>query len=455
VELKHRYFRSNDELRSFIQSGKSVLFVSSMTSTVIPFHLLAERLSTWAGSHGLQEVTIGEMSQLPKKMSLKENGNLIIEGGVNWDEAIAFCQNNGRTIKTYPTERLAAISAGVATSATGERCFGFGTLRDQVVSVKFMSHRGTIHTLSRDDKLDSIDGLKAYQDSYRPFASFKNAPFPRFEYETDLVIGTEGQLGPILEVELETTKLEEVRYFFILLPPWEENFEPHMELFDRVQAFQGSVLSCEILDRHCMDLLPEKDQIGEGNDVLFLEVRGEEEAFDDVFENLLMAFDTIDDEWIFEIPEDRFHQIRAEVPRAIFENNQRMGVEKKGSDCQVKPEHFRELLNFYSKGTEIGIPYFLFGHFGNGHLHFNFLPKSHEVAPCNAYFHKLYECIQQWQGSPFAEHGIGLVKQRYIRDFHSETQYRIFRALKALYDPQNQFFPMGFMSGPFEEDFSD
>ncbi len=455
MELINRYFKSYDELKEFIQSKEPVLFVSSQTSTVIPYPLLEERLASWCEKQGIEKLVLGDLTSMPSNMELLDNGNLYIKGSVNWEEAIAFCQKHGRTIKTYPTEQLACIPAGVATSATGERCFGFGTLREQVISLKFMDGEGTIHTLQKKNPLEPFPELQAYQEAYLPYQALKNGPFPRLKVETDLVIGAEGQLGPILEVELETTPYEEVRYFFIHLPCWEEDDTPHLELFQKVQAFRGNVLSCEILDKHSMQLLPEQDRLKQDRDIIFLEIRGEEEAFDDVFENLLFGFESIDDEWIFEIPEERFHQIRAGVPRAIFENNQRLGVEKKGSDVQVRQENFKDLLAFYRKGKDVGLPYFLFGHFGDAHLHYNFTPKTSQVELCNIYFKGLYDRVLKWKGSPFAEHGIGLIKQRYIRNFHSETQYKVFKALKTKYDPNNIFFPMGFMSGPFEGDFSD
>jgi len=455
MKLNQRYIKSVEELQSLAEGEEKILFVASQTSTVIPYHLLEQRLTAWAEGKGLESITVADLSRLPKEMDLDAEGNLHIKGMVTWEEAIAFCQVRGRTIMTYPTEQLAAIPAGVATSATGERCFGFGTLRNQVRSLSFVSGKGELIKLSRDRKLDSIPGLDAYRDSYKAFENFKNAPFPRFDVETDLLTGTEGQLGPIVEVELETTPLEDVRYFFILLPPWEETLTPHLELFEKVQAFKGAVLSCELLDRHCMSLLSKANQLGSDQDVMFLEVRGEEEAFDQVFEELLMDFEHIDDESIFEISEERFHEIRAEVPRAIFENNQRMGVEKKGTDIQVRDRDFKTLLETYLQGTQMGLPYFLFGHFGNAHLHFNFLPKADEVARCNEYFEDLYADVLKWQGSPFAEHGIGLIKQRYIQPFLSDVHYRVFRELKQVYDPKNLFFPMGFMNGPHAANFSD
>ena len=58
--------------------------------------------------------------------------------------------------------------------------------------------------------------LSEYQKSYASYRHFKNAPFPRFEKETDLMIGTEGQLGVITEAIIATKKKVPTSFFFIL-----------------------------------------------------------------------------------------------------------------------------------------------------------------------------------------------------------------------------------------------
>ena len=134
------------------------------------------------------------------------------------------------------------------------------------------------------------------------------------------------------------------------------------------------------------------------------------------------------------------------VPRAIFEENSKMGVVKVGTDVQVGPEHFPDLLNFYREASKIGVRYCLFGHFGDAHLHYNYMPKKEETQKCLDEFQKLYDKVLSWKGSPFAEHGIGLIKQKYIKKFHGSNQLALFQDLKKEHDPYNQFFPQGFMS---------
>ena len=127
-----------------------------------------------------------------------------------------------------------------------------------------------------------------------------------------------------------------------------------------------------------------------------------------------------------------------------------MGVVKIGTDCQVAPEKFTNLLEFYRSAAKIGVRYCLFGHFGDAHLHFNYMPTKSDSAMCQDEILKLYNNVYDWKGSPFAEHGIGLLKQKYIKRFHGKNQLGLFSDLKKEYDPHNQFFPQGFMTAQAE-----
>jgi FAD/FMN-containing dehydrogenase len=126
--------------------------------------------------------------------------------------------------------------------------------------------------------------------------------------------------------------------------------------------------------------------------------------------------------------------------------NTRMGVTKKGTDVQVAPQNFIDLLSFYRNLSKLGIQYNLFGHFGDAHLHFNFMPTPEQNNFCNHQLEELYKKVLEWHGSPFAEHGIGLLKKKFIGPFFSDHQKMVFRELKNIYDPKGQFFPEGFMS---------
>ncbi|MGK0367946.1 MAG: FAD/FMN-containing dehydrogenase, partial [Thermoproteota archaeon] len=235
-----------------------------------------------------------------------------------------------------------------------------------------------------------------------------------------------------------------VTYFFMQLPRWETNYGPHLDLFHKVQSFRSDILSCELVDANAFAYLDREDQLGVEQDIIFLEVKTS--GFEKIFEELLTKLEGIDEESIFEISEENFHNIRAKVPRAIFESNSKSGVLKMGTDVQVLGKDFQKLMDHYRAASQVGVEYNLFGHFGDAHLHFNFMPKPDEIDQCISYFKTLYADVCKWEGSPFAEHGIGIIKQKYITPFYNENHKVVFEFLKNKMDPNGQFFPQGFMS---------
>ncbi len=429
-------FSSIQELATHVAGHRPTFFHSSRTSTVIPYDKLADEIG---------DCVIADLAHIPGEMRLLDNGNLCVRGAVTWQEADAFLRTRGRAIMTSPTEQLALISAGVATSCTGERCFAFGNMRRQVARLKYLDHDGVERELRRDRPFKTFSpAWEAYCQDFRAYASYKNAPYPRFESETDLMIGTEGQLGVVTEVEIETVEDYPVTHVFLLLPPWERDYGPHMEIFHAVQAFRGDVISCELLDANCMAYLKPDERLGNDQDVVFLETKTD--AFERVHEGLLEKLRLTPAENVFEITAAKFHQVRAGVPRAVFEENSRMGVKKMGTDCQVDADHFPALMDFYREAAQLGVRYNLFGHFGDAHLHYNYMPRPEDTARCQDVFLKLYDKVREWHGSPFAEHGIGLLKQKFMAPFWGLNQRQLFQDLKRVHDPHGQFFPAGFMA---------
>lgn len=421
------------------------IYLGSQTSTVIPYEKVLENKVS-----SLSNVSKVSLANLKPEMEIQDD-HVIVRGAVTWKDLKEYSSSKGREVMTSPTEELALVLSGVATSATGERCFGYGTLREQIVSLKFMNAKGEQILLDSEKEIsdlaefkENLGLLSSYQESYEDYSRFKNAPFPRLEYETDLMTGTEGQLGVVTEVTLRTAPKKNVQYIFIALPKWEENYEPHMEVFYGVQGMRDSIISCELIDENSTKFLPEEDRIRSGCDLIFLEVVNEK--FEEVYEKLLTSFKTISEEEIFEVPAPTVREFRMNIPRYIFEENQKMGVVKKGTDVQVKGTQFHELLDFYRGWTDIGIGYNLFGHFGDAHLHFNFMPTQDQVDQAQSELEKLYKKVETMSGSPFAEHGIGIIKKKFINSYYQDTHRKMFKYLKKCFDSKNIFFPSGYMS---------
>lgn len=446
MTLSTIYFKDFNALKDHIKGHKRTLFLSSQTSTVIPFQFINDHLSP----NKDEEYIIGHLSGLPSKIELLKNNQLKVSGGVTWHEALGFCRSKGRDLMTWPTEESANILAGFATSATGERSFGFGSLRHQVDQITYMNYRGDQIELDSKKKLinnplfeNFRDDLLGYQQAFSPYLHMKNGPFPRLLVETDLIIGMEGQLGVIIEAVLNTIPLKETKFLMIPLIKWEKDFKPHLELFEKVQGFRGKIYSVEFFDSNSLNYIPDFSLPRE-QDFVVLEVL--EDYLDEVIEKLMGDLKYSSMENIFEISRIKYHEIRGGIPRKINEVNSQKGVVKKGTDAQVATKNFKNLLQIYQEMAAKGVPYVLLGHFGDGHLHFNFLPSKDQVIECEEHLKDFYKRLRDLKGSPFAEHGIGILKKGFVMDFYDSNILRVFKHLKENLDPFDQFFPQGFLN---------
>ena len=89
----------------------------------------------------------------------------------------------------------------------------------------------------------------------------------------------------------------------------------------------------------------------------------------------------------------------------------------------------------------------LFGHLGDGNLHFNLsVPKGSDSAAFlkqhqSLLNHLVHEAILQCGGTVSAEHGIGQLKAELLRDITSASNYATFVSIKQAMDPKNLFNP--------------
>ncbi|MDO4879485.1 MAG: FAD-binding oxidoreductase [Neisseria sp.] len=92
-----------------------------------------------------------------------------------------------------------------------------------------------------------------------------------------------------------------------------------------------------------------------------------------------------------------------------------------------------------------GIDIVVFGHLGDGSLHYNtFLPQAADngvYAYENAVNAVVYENVLACDGTIAAEHGIGRVKNHWLPRVRNPAEIALMRAVKAAFDPHNIMNP--------------
>ena len=94
-----------------------------------------------------------------------------------------------------------------------------------------------------------------------------------------------------------------------------------------------------------------------------------------------------------------------------------------------------------------GIQTVVFGHMGDGNVHFNvsagsaFANADELMAHEEAINHIVYAQVARYHGSISAEHGIGLLKKARMFEVKSTVELRLMRAIKRTLDPHNLMNP--------------
>ena len=88
----------------------------------------------------------------------------------------------------------------------------------------------------------------------------------------------------------------------------------------------------------------------------------------------------------------------------------------------------------------------VFGHFGDGNLHYNMaVVPGQDPRLCFAFEKEInaivYEHVARFNGSVAAEHGVGRMKRDLMEQTKPADELQLMRELKRIFDPDNQHNP--------------
>jgi len=364
-----------------------------------------------------------------------------------------------------PTETNCFIGGTVATNASGAKTFKYGPTRDYVLALEIVLPDGDVLNLERDkQKANGYDLTLTTSSGKNISLSIPDYTFPAVKNASgyfvkpnmdaiDLFIGSEGTLGIITKIKLKLLPLPEEFISCVLFFDDETTALNFLEEA-RDNSFQNrknnspnkiDALALEFFDERALKFLAKDFSaiLVSAQAAIWFEQECDANSFDSILEawNTLMQAHNVNEEtaWFAfsDADKEKIKDFRHAISWKVNEYVTRNNFRKLGTDVAVPDKSFREFyFTLQSWAKQSNIDFVSYGHFGNSHIHLNFLPKTEvEFNEGKILYRKICEEAVRLGGTVSAEHGIGKAKRDYLLMMYGEDNIRKMAALKKALDP--------------------
>lgn len=422
----------------------------------IPFTISGARTGTTGGCIPSQGVIIS-LERLNKILDIDTNKKIVrAQAGISLEALEAEVNKFNLSLKASPTEGLASLGGVVSTSASGVRGFGYGSIRNYIIGIEVILatgellaiKRGRIKARKRDFNFEykgrwfkfklpsyTTSGIKA-QAGY-----FVNNNMDLI----DLFIGSEGTLGVVVTCEVLLGEIADATFDGLLFFPREKDaldFSAKVKRLKRENKLNPTCL--EFFDSNSLKMLKkEYSFIPDCAGAIYFEQEvSSRQNYDVIFSKWQVLIEeskaSLDKSIIADAANARkkIFDFRHKLPQIINEFLRQNKQQKAATDIAVADNKFDQMYDFYKEiAKNANMDYVNFGHIGESHLHFNFLPKTdQESLVAKKYIRKLCEKAVELGGTISAEHGIGKIKKPYLEIMYSKEQIKEMADLKKYFD---------------------
>jgi D-lactate dehydrogenase (cytochrome) len=318
----------------------------------------------------------------------------------------------------FPIDPGADASLGgmAATRASGTNAVRYGTMRENVLGLRFVNANGEIvRTGSRAKKSSAGYDL------------------------TRLLIGSEGTLGVFTELTVKVHPLPEAVSAAVCFFP---SIDAAVRTAMQVIQLGVPIARCELLDANAIRAVNAHDKLGlKESPMLLMEFHGSEAG---VAEQAAVVQGVADDhggeafEWAT-TPEARTRLWTARHHAYLSGLQMRPGCRAVTTDTCVPISRLAENINASIAEVEAaGLPYFIVGHVGDGNFHLAYLldpAQPEELATAERLSAQMVARAIAMEGTCTGEHGIGLHKQGFLVEETGDEAVAMMRAVKAAMDP--------------------
>ena len=407
------YVKSTDEVRDVVNICRRhrVPMIPYGVGTSLEGHILA--------IHGGVSIDLSQMNQVIAVH--EEDLDAVVQAGVTRKQLNEYIKHTGLFFPVDPGAD-ATLGGMSATRASGTNAVRYGTMRENVLSLKVVLADGRVIQTSRRAK-KSAAGYDL----------------------TRLFVGSEGTLGIITEVTVR-------------LYPVQEAMSAAVCAFDAIDGCTRTVIEtiqagipvarCEILCDKTIDAINKyKKTSYRVAPTLFFEFHGSKASVieqAEAVQEIARGNGGMDFVWATR-PEERT-QLWDARHNAYFAGLQiRPGSRAISTDVCVPISRLAECVHETMADVKSYIaPVPLLGHLGDGNFHLMFLvdpakPAQTELA--KEFNKRLVERALRLEGTCTGEHGVGIGKQEFMRAELGDDVIDLMRDIKRVFDPGNLMNP--------------
>lgn len=272
---------------------------------------------------------------------------------------------------------------------------------------------------------------------------------------TELICGSEGTLGAVVEATLKTVPAIETKGLLVV---------NCSSLQDAVRAnrriIEESPLAVELLDRTLLELAGDSRELSrymdwmQGNPeaVLIVEV-GSEVGRDDMQKRVDTIRDAVSelelDLSVTTVLDEKTQQNVWKVRKSGLPLLLGISDDRKPTtfveDTAVDPEHLADYVReFQSIVEDFGTTAAFYGHISVGCLHIRpliNLKSAGGIRDMKAMTEAVVELVKKYNGSLSGEHGDGRARSEWLDEFYSPEMTELFEEVKTAFDPDHRFNP--------------
>ena len=440
-------FKDGSAEKVFIPENEEEIFevIEYAIKNKIPLTISAAGTGTVAGRIPKGGVVLST-EKLNKIIDIDvKNKTAVLQSGVVVYNFLEEIKKFNLFYPPFPTEKAAFIGGNVATNASGEYSFRFGPTRKYVKKIKMVLTTGEVLEVKRGETFEKNGFLdygkfKIKLPSYRtPDVKCSAGYYIKDNMDAiDLLIGSEGTLGIITEVEVFL--VDELPERFIMLMFFDEKKGSEIpKIVSELKTKKDElVIYClEFFDKNSlMFIKDEYNFIPENTIALYIEAEKEKlDRWLEIVEKYSCK------ETVLSSSKKEYEilaNLRYKLPEKINSYFKKINSAKVSVDASVPECKLEELFSFYKNimFENPNITMVIFGHIGENHLHFNMFPKNQEEKiVCEEIYINCIKKAVSLGGSGFAEHGIGKLKNKYLELMYGKDAVLEMAKIKKTFDP--------------------